>query len=171
MSTVQKYCEVDVPVRVAYDQWTQFESFPQFMEGVDTVQQLGDTMTHWRTSIGGVSREFDAQIIEQVPDQRIVWRSTGGEVDQAGTVTFEPLGAGRTRVGLMMDFEPQGMTEKIGDSLGIIERRVDGDLQRFKEYIESRGMESGGGRGEVHGGQSETPGMRSRRSGLEDTGL
>lgn len=155
MSTVQKYCDVEVPIRTAYDQWTQFESFPHFMEGVIDVRQMGDTMTHWRTRVGGVEREFDAQIIEQVPDQRIAWRTTGGEVDQAGTVTFEPVGMGHTRVGLMMDFEPEGAVEKVGDALGMVERRVEGDLQRFKEFIESRGVQSGAWRGEVHGGEPD----------------
>jgi uncharacterized membrane protein len=168
MSTVQKYCEVEVPVRAAYDQWTQFESFPEFMEGVDQVNQLDDTMTHWKTSVGGVSREFDAQIIEQVPDERIAWRSTGGEVDQSGIVTFEELGAGRTRVGLLMDFSPEGTLEKIGDSLGLIERRVENDLQRFKEFMEQRGTPTGEWRGEVHGGQTDSGGMGT---GLRDQGL
>lgn len=158
MSTVQKYCDVEVPIRTAYDQWTQFESFPEFMEGVIDVRQMGDTMTHWRTRIGGVEREFDAHIVEQVPDQRIAWRTVGGEVEQAGTVTFEPVGTGRTRVGLIMDFEPEGAVEKVGDALGMVERRVDGDLQRFKEFIESRGMQSGSWRGEVHGGKPDPDG-------------
>lgn len=157
MSTVQKYCEVEVPVRTAYDQWTQFESFPEFMEGVIDVRQMGNTLTHWRTRVAGVEREFDAHIIEQVPDQRIAWRTTGGEVEQAGTVTFEPVSPGRTRIGLMMDFEPEGAVEKVGDALGMVERRVDGDLQRFKEFIESRGIETGSWRGRVSGGETDNP--------------
>lgn len=149
MSTVQKSIEVDVPVRIAYDQWTQFESFPQFMEGVEEVQQLSDTRTHWVTKVGGAKREFDAEITEQVPDRRIVWRAVDGP-DQGGVVMFEPVGSGATKVMVEMDFSPEGVTEKAGDMLGVIDRKVKGDLDRFKEFIEGRGVETGAWRGEVH---------------------
>jgi uncharacterized membrane protein len=148
MSTVEKSIDVDVPARTAYNQWTQFESFPQFMEGVDRVDQTSDTTTHWLTSIGGVSREFDAQITEQHPDQRIAWSSVDGP-KHAGVVTFHRLDADKTRVMLQMDYEPEGVVENVGDKLGIVGRRAEGDLKRFKDFIESRGTESGAWRGEV----------------------
>lgn len=149
MSTVQKSIEVDVPVRTAYDQWTQFESFPQFMEGVEDVQQVSETRTHWVTKVGGTTREFDAEITEQVPDRRIVWRAVDGP-DQGGVVMFEPADSGGTKVMVEMDFSPDGVTEKAGDMLGVVDRRVKGDLDRFKEFIEGRGVETGAWRGEVH---------------------
>ena len=148
MSTVEKSIDVDVPVRTAYDQWTQFESFPQFMEGVDRIDQTSDTMTHWVTSIAGVTREFDAQITEQHPDERISWTSLDGP-KQAGLVTFYRLDDGRSRVMLQLDFEPEGLAENVGDKLGFVSRRVEGDLKRFKDFIESRGRETGAWRGEV----------------------
>lgn len=138
--------EVERPLRTVYDQWTQFESFPSFMDGVKSVQQVDDRSTHWVVDIGGVEREFDAVIEDQVPDQRIAWRSLE-QPTQAGVVTFQPLGVAATRVSLMLDFEPTGMTEKVGDSLGFVQRRVEGDLQRFKEFIEDRGAATGGWRG------------------------
>lgn len=148
MSTVQKSIEVNVPIRTAYDQWTQFEDFPKFMEGVEEVQQLSDTRTHWVTSIAGTEREFDAEITEQVPDKRIAWRAVDGP-DQGGVVIFEPVGSGATRIVVEMDFAPEGLVEKAGDALGVIDRRVQGDLERFKDFIEGRGVETGAWRGEV----------------------
>jgi uncharacterized membrane protein len=148
MSTVEKSIDVDVPVRTAYNQWTQFESFPQFMEGVDRVDQTSDTTTHWVTSIGGLSREFDAQITEQHPDERVAWTSVDGP-KHAGVVTFHRLDAARTRVMLQMDYEPEGALETVGDKLGIVGRRAEGDLKRFKDFIERRGTETGAWRGEV----------------------
>jgi uncharacterized membrane protein len=148
MSTVEKSIDVDVPVSTAYNQWTQFESFPQFMEGVDRIDQLTPTQTHWVTSIGGVHREFDAEITEQHPDERIAWTTTGGP-RQAGVVTFHRLDADRSRVMLQMDFEPDGVVETAGDKLGFVSRRVEGDLERFKKFIESRGREEGAWRGDV----------------------
>ncbi|MFL6127809.1 MAG: SRPBCC family protein [Mycobacteriales bacterium] len=148
MSTVEKSIDVDVPVSTAYNQWTQFESFPEFMEGVDRVDQTSDTMTHWVTSIGGVSREFDAQITEQHPDERIAWTSVDGP-KQAGVVTFHRLDDVSTRVMLQMDFEPEGLAENVGDKLGFVSRRAAGDLERFKKFIESRGLETGAWRGNV----------------------
>ena len=148
MSKVVKSIDVDVPVRTAYNQWTQFESCPRFMEGVDSVEQLTDTRTHWRTSIGGVVREFDADITEQHPDERVAWRSTDGTT-HAGVVTFHRLDEGRTRVTVQLDWEPQGLVEKTGAALQVDDMRVAGDLKRFKEFIESRGTETGAWRGDV----------------------
>ncbi|HEX6755909.1 MAG TPA: SRPBCC family protein [Mycobacteriales bacterium] len=148
MSTVEKTIDVDVPVRTAYDQWTQFESFPQFMEGVDRIDQATDTRTHWVTSIGGVKREFDAEITEQRPDERVAWTSVDGP-KQAGLVTFHRLDEGRTRVMLQMDFEPEGLVENVGDKLGFVGRRAEGDLERFKKFIEGRGVQTGAWRDEI----------------------
>lgn len=149
MSSVEASVEVEVPVRTAYNQWTQFETFPEFMDGVEEVRQVTDTLTHWRTDIGGVEREFDAEITEQEPDQRIAWRTVDTQAHQAGVVTFHKLADGRTKVMLQMDFDPEGIVEKVGDKLGLVRGRVEGDLQRFKDFIESRGTETGGWRGEV----------------------
>jgi uncharacterized membrane protein len=148
MATIEQSIDVEVPVRTAYDQWTQFEQFPQFMEGVEEVRQTDDTHTHWRTKVAGKEKEFDAVITEQTPDQRIAWTSEAGP-EHAGVVTFHRLGEGKTRVMLQMDYEPEGVAEKVGDALGLVERRVKGDLSRFKELIESRGAATGGWRGEV----------------------
>ena len=148
MSTVEKSIDVDVPVGTAYNQWTQFESFPQFMEGVDRIDQRSDTMTHWVTSIGGVKREFDAEITEQHPDQRVAWTSVDGP-KQAGVVTFHRLDERKTRVMLQMDYDPEGLVENVGDKLGVVGRRAEGDLKNFKKFIESRGAETGAWRGDV----------------------
>ncbi|MBO4209591.1 SRPBCC family protein [Micromonospora echinofusca] len=148
MSGVTEHVDVAVPVRTAYDQWTQFEEFPQFMEGVQEVRQLSDTMTHWTVEIGGVKREFDAQITEQLPDERVAWRSTEG-TKQAGVVTFHRLDPEHTRVTLQLEFEPHGVVEQAGDKLGIVDRRAKGDLERFKKFIERRGQETGAWRGTV----------------------
>jgi uncharacterized membrane protein len=148
MSTIEESVEVGVPVRTAYNQWTQFEEFPRFMEGVKEIRQLDDTTTHWRAEVGGVEREFDAKITEQTPDERVAWTATT-EPEQAGVVTFHRIDDGRTRIMLQMDFEPGGVTEKVGDALGFVKRRVKGDLERFKDLIESRGTESGAWRGDV----------------------
>ncbi|RAY14045.1 cyclase [Actinomadura craniellae] len=148
MSTIEQSIDINVPVRPAYDQWTQFEEFPRFMEGVDRIEQVTDTRTHWVTSIAGVRREFDAEITEQRPDERIAWRSIE-EPRQAGVVTFHRLGPDQTRVMLQMEFAPQGLAEQAGDKLHLVERRVKGDLKRFKEFIEERGAQTGAWRGEV----------------------
>jgi uncharacterized membrane protein len=148
MSTVEKSIQVDVPVSTAYNQWTQFESFPQFMDGVDRIDQISPTMTHWVTSIGGVHRQFDAEITEQNPDERIAWTSVDGP-KQAGVVTFHRLDENTSKVMLQMDFEPEGLVETAGDKLGVVGRRIEGDLKRFKSFIESRGTEEGGWRGTV----------------------
>jgi hypothetical protein len=131
MSTIEQSIEVAVPVRTAYDQWTQFEDFPRFMEGVETVRQLDDKRLHWVAEIGGRRREWDAEITEQRPDERVAWTNVDG-ARNAGVVTFHRIGDGVTRVMLQMQFEPEGMVEKAGDALGVVRRRVKGDLERFK---------------------------------------
>jgi uncharacterized membrane protein len=148
VGSVIEHVDVAVPVRTAYNQWTQFEDFPRFMAGVDEVRQISDTMTHWKAEIGGVTREFDAQITEQIPDERVAWKAVGG-VRQAGVVTFHRLDENHTRVTAQMEFEPHGATEQAADKLGLINRRVKEDLKRFKSFIESRGVETGAWRGEV----------------------
>lgn len=147
MSTIERSIDVHVPVRTAYDQWTQFETFPQFMEGVESIQQTDDLHTHWRTNIAGVKREFDAEITEQRPDERVAWKSTSGE-KQAGVVTFHRLDDENTRIMLQLDFHPEGAVEKAGDALGLVSHRVKGDLERFKTFIEERGGPTGAWRGE-----------------------
>lgn len=149
MSTVEKTIDVDVPVRSAYDQWTQFEEFPHFMEGVEEVRQVDDRHCHWRTKVAGVRREFDTEIVDQLPDERVAWRTVGGEVRQKGVVTFQRLDEDHTRVRLAMEVEPEGVVEKTGDALGILDLRVKGDLKRFKGFIEERGQATGGWRGRV----------------------
>ena len=148
MSTVATSIEVNVPVRTAYNQWTQFEEFPKFMEGVKEVQQLDDRRLHWKAEIGGREKEWDAEIIEQIPDQRIAWRSLGGAMNQ-GTVTFEPVSDKQSRVQLNFSYEPEGVVETVGDETGAVTLRVKRDLEKFKEYIESRGRETGAWRGTV----------------------
>ena len=148
MTTVEQSVEIDVPVNAAYNQWTQFEEFPQFMEGVERVDQLADNRLHWVTKIAGVEREFDAKITEQHPDERIAWSTTDGP-KQAGVVTFHKLDPERTKVMLQLDFEPEGIVEQAGDKLGIVKARVRGDLDRFKTFIEERGSETGGWRGDI----------------------
>ena len=148
MSKVEESITVDVPVTTAYNQWTQFESFPHFMEGVERVEQVSDTLTHWKAKVAGQEREFDAQITEQHPDERVAWRSLEGP-RQAGVVTFHRLSDGHAKVMLQLDYEPEGVVDKTGDAMGLVRRRVKGDLERFKEYIESRGAETGAWRGEV----------------------
>jgi uncharacterized membrane protein len=149
MSTVTESVDVGVDVSTAYNQWTQFESFPQFMEGVEEIRQIDDTHTHWVTSIAGVTREFNATITEQNPDERVAWRSDEGP-NHAGVITFHRLDDTTTRVTAQMDIEPEGFAENAADKLGILDRRVKGDMRRFKEFIESRGgRETGAWRGEV----------------------
>ena len=148
MSSVEKSIEVSLPVRTVYDQWTQFEEFPRFMEGVEKVVQLDDTHLHWVAEIAGIKREWDAEIVEQVPDQRVAWRSLGGERN-AGVVTFQNQGPNSTRVNLAIDFEPDDLVEKVGDKLGFVSKRTEGDLERFRKFIESRGVETGAWRGQV----------------------
>jgi uncharacterized membrane protein len=148
VTTIQESIDVRVPVRTAYNQWTQFESFPHFMDGVDRIVQVTDTLTHWETSIGGVHREFDAEITEQHPDERVAWNAVDGQ-SHAGVVTFHRIDDDTTRVNVQMEYGPQNITEKAGAALGVVDRKVKGDLARFKEFIESRGAESGSWRGDV----------------------
>ena len=148
MSSVQKSIDVNVPVSTAYNQWTQFEEFPRFMEGVKSVHQLDDKRLHWKTEVAGKEQDFDAIIDQQIPDQRIAWHSTIG-AKQGGVVTFHRLDAGKTRIMLQMEYDPQGFVEKTGDMMGAVSRRVQGDLERFKEFLEKRGGETGAWRGEI----------------------
>jgi len=148
METIEKSVEVDAPLQAVYNQWTQFEEFPRFMQGVEEVRQLSDTRLFWKAEIWGKAAEWEAEIFEQVPDQRIAWRSVTGHPN-AGAVSFQSLGEGRTRVTLTMSYEPLGALEKIADALGIVTARVEGDLQRFREFIEERGRATGAWRGEV----------------------
>jgi uncharacterized membrane protein len=147
MSTIEKTVHVDVPVQQAYNQWTQFESFPQFMEGVESVKQVDDTRLHWKAEIAGVTREWDAEIVDQTPDERITWRSMAGTKND-GTVSFASDGDG-ARVTLRLEYEPEGLVEKSGDLLDIVDRRTEADLERFKGFIESRDRETGAWRGDV----------------------
>ncbi|MEW2085885.1 SRPBCC family protein [Streptomyces sp. NPDC005283] len=149
MSTVKESVEVEVPVHTAYNQWTQFEEFPKFMEGVEEVTQLDDTHNHWTTKIGGVRREFDTEIVDQLPDERIAWRTISGDTQQMGMVRFQRLDDTHTRVELVMDVEPTGAADKAASAVGLIDRRVKGDMRRFKEFVEERGEESGSWRGRV----------------------
>ena len=149
MSSIQESVDVHVPVRAAYDQWTQFEEFPQFMDGVESVRQIDDTHMHWVADIGGVEREWDAEITEQHPDERVAWKSNSG-AKHGGVVTFHRLDADTTRVMLQLDFEPEGLVEQAGDKLGFVKRRAKGDLERFKKMIEARGgVGTGAWRGDV----------------------
>ena len=157
MGTVKKAVDVEVPLHMAYNQWTQFEEFPNFMEGVDEVRQLDDRHNHWTTSIGGVRREFDTEIVDQLPDDRITWRSVGGDTQQRGSVRFERLDDTHTRVELVMEVEPSGVAEQSADALGLIDRRVKGDLNRFKDYVESEGGTTGGWRGRIRPEDPGTP--------------
>jgi uncharacterized membrane protein len=151
MSKITKSIEVDVPVSTAYNQWTQFEDFPRFMEGVKGVRQLDDKTLEWTAEVAGVKRSWRAEIVDQTPDRRISWRSTSG-ARHNGVVTFEPLGDNRTRITLEMDVDPEGFVENVADALGILDGRIKGDLDRFKEFIEARGQETGAWRGEVKEG-------------------
>jgi uncharacterized membrane protein len=147
METIEKTVEVDRPVSTVYNQWTQFEEFPRFMDGVEQVTQLSDARQRWEAQIMGVRRDWEAEITRQEPDRLIEWVGFGGE-GNTGTITFDPIGD-RTRVTLRMGWEPSGMVEKAGDALNIVDRRIEGDLERFKEFIEERGTETGAWRGEV----------------------
>ena len=148
MSGVMESVDVGVPVRTAYDQWTQFEEFPRFMEGVAEVRQVSDTMTHWVIDVAGQQREFDARITEQHPDERVAWASTDGP-HHSGVVTFHRIDDDRSRVTVQLEVDPQGAMETAADASGMLRRRVKGDLKRFKQFIEARGQETGAWRGEV----------------------
>jgi uncharacterized membrane protein len=148
MSQILESIDVDVPVRTAYDQWTQFEEFPRFMEGVEQVEQLDDTTLRWTAQIAGVRKSWTAEITEQTPDQRIAWNATEG-AENAGVVTFHRLDDQKARVTLQLDVEPEGPVESAGDALGFVQRRAKGDMERFKTFIEQRGAATGAWRGEV----------------------
>jgi uncharacterized membrane protein len=147
-SSVEESIELDVPVSTAYNQWTQFEEFPRFMASVEEVRQLDDTHLHWRANVAGKQKEWDAEITEQIPDQRIAWRSIGG-ARNAGVVTFQKLGENRSRVNLHMDYAPQTAGERIGDAIGGVKLTAKGNLKRFKALVEQRGVETGAWRGTV----------------------
>ncbi len=151
MSTVEQSIDIDVPVRVAYDQWTQFESFPQFMSGVEEVRQLDDTHLHWRAEVAGKAVEWDAVITEQIPDERVAWKATDGKAN-AGVVTFHRISDDSSRVMVQIEHETEGIMEKVGSALGADTREVKNSLERFKELVENRESTTGGWRGEVEGG-------------------
>jgi uncharacterized membrane protein len=152
MARVEESIEVNVPVSTAYNQWTQFEEFPKFMEGVESVKQIDDTHLRWAAEIGGKRQEWEAEITEQKPDRKIAWRAVDGDYN-SGTVTFEPVSENETRINVVIEHETEGMVESLGSALGADSRHVNGDLERFKELVESRGAETGAWRGEVEQGQ------------------
>ena len=142
MANIEQSIDVEVPITTAYNQWTQFEEFPKFMDGIDEIRQLDDRRLHWIASFGGTQHEWDAEITEQLPDERVAWKNIDGK-DNAGVVTFHQLAEDRTRIMVQMDWAPEGLKEQIGAALNFDQRRIEGDLERFKELIESRGTESG----------------------------
>ena len=156
MPKVEDSIEVQVPVQQAYNQWTQFEEFPKFMDGIQSVQQLDETHVQWVAEIRGESREWTTEITEQQPDETIAWKTIEGEVKNDGRVTFERVGANQTRVNVQMDVESESATENVaGDLLGVVKDQVHGDLERFKQLIENRDEETGSWRGEVQGGETK----------------
>jgi uncharacterized membrane protein len=152
METIKESIEAAVPLSTAYNQWTQFEEFPKFMDGVESVEQADDTHLRWAAEVGGERREWQAEIVEQVPDKKVAWRATGGNGPN-GIVTFEPLGADTTLITVEMSYEPEGLKETLGAKVGLDSRQVEEDLQRFKQLVEAVGQETGAWRGEVHAGQ------------------
>src|SRR5918998_5558622 len=160
---VEKSIEVAVPVGTAYNQWTQFEDFPQFMGGVREVRQLDDKRMHWVAEIAGVQREWDATVLEQVPDTKVAWAATEGATN-AGAVYFSPVGTDRTLVRLHLEYEPEGLVEKAGDKLNIVEKQAESDLKKFKSFIESRGAETGSWRGGVGAAAVGAPGVEMTTS-------
>jgi polyketide cyclase/dehydrase/lipid transport protein len=169
VANIEQSIDVNVPVRVAYDQWTQFESFPQFMEGVESVRQLDDTHLHWVATIAGKRQEWDAEISEQLPDQRVAWHSTSGDRN-AGAVDFHRLSDTSTRITLTMDVKPSDPIEQVGTALGIAGASVKGDLERFKKFIEGRQSATGAWRGEVQGGEVSGQGASSSNRDLAGAG-
>ena len=151
METIEKSVHVEAPLSAVYNQWTQFEEFPRFMEGVKEVRQLDDKRLHWKAEIAGKDKEWTAEIYRQEPDSVIAWRSTSG-AQNGGEVRFQQAGDGHTDVTLVMSYDPEGIVENVADALGAVSMRVQGDLNRFKEFIEERGRETGGWRGEIRGG-------------------
>ena len=171
MSTkVEKSILVNVPLSIAYNQWTQFEEFPHFMGGVKSVTQLDDEHLTWVAEIGGVRRQWNATILEQVPDKKVSWAATEGATN-AGSVTFEDVGGGQTQVHLVLEYEPEGLVEKIGDKLNVVEKQAEGDLDRFKAFIESEGYATGAWRGAVQTGTtSDEPGIETAAQSRGDKG-
>ncbi|WP_424347866.1 SRPBCC family protein [Kocuria sp. CH-021] len=171
MSTkVEKTVVVDVPLTTVYNQWTQFEDFPHFMSGVQSVTQLGDDRLEWVAEIGGVRRQWEAKIVEQVPDRRVSWAATEGATN-AGTVMFHDAGNGRTEVHLVLEYEPEGLVEKVGDKLNVVENQAEGDLERFKKFIEDEGYATGAWRGSVNeGAPVGTPGVEHAAASRGDDG-
>jgi uncharacterized membrane protein len=161
MERVERSVDVECPIRTVYNQWTQFEEFPRFMAGVKEVIQLDDTHVRWRAEIWGKEKEWESEITEQIPDQRISWRSTSGD-ENAGTVRFEPLPGNRTLVRLALSIEPNGALENAGEALGLFTAHVEHSMKDFKQYIEERQVADGAWRGEVHEGQRQ-PGPSDRR--------
>jgi uncharacterized membrane protein len=156
---IEKKITVNVPVRTAYNQWTQFEEFPQFMQGVKSVEQLSDERLHWVAEAGGKRKDWSARITRQVPDEVLSWASEGGATNN-GTVIFRPLASDRTEVEVHLEVAPEDLQERVGAALGVVSQRVGGDLKRFKEFVESRGTETGGWRGEIlHGETTSRPGI------------
>lgn len=149
MTQIIETIDVDVPVTTAYNQWTQFEEFPEILQHVDSLEQTTDTRTHWKVTIGGQTREFDAEITEQHPDERVAWTSENGEVDHAGVVTFHKLADDKTRVTVQLDWEPDGLLEKVGAATGVGKHLVRDELHRFKEHLEAKGTADGGWRGDI----------------------
>ena len=167
---VEKSILVNVPVGTAYNQWTQFEDFPQFMGGVKSVTQLDDDRLEWVAEIAGVRRQWTARILEQVPDQKVAWAATEGATN-AGAVTFEDVGGGQTSVHLSLEYEPEGLLEKVGDKLNIVENQAEADLDRFKAFIEAEGYATGAWRGSVNEGAAVgTPGVAEASSSQGDAG-
>jgi ribosome-associated toxin RatA of RatAB toxin-antitoxin module len=167
---VEKSVLVNVPLSVAYNQWTQFEEFPQFMGGITSVTQLADDRLQWVAEIAGIRRQWEAQVVEQIPDRRVAWAATEGATN-AGSVTFEDVGGGQTSVHLSLEYEPEGLVENVGDKLGVIENRAESDLDRFKAFIESEGYASGAWRGAVVGdGRTGTPGVEDAAETRGDSG-
>ncbi|MFD5276083.1 SRPBCC family protein [Pseudarthrobacter sp. NPDC058362] len=171
MSTkVEKRILVNVPVSTAYNQWTQFEEFPHFMGGVKSVKQLSDEQLEWVAEIGGVRRQWQARILEQVPDRKVAWAATEGATN-AGAVEFEDVGGGQTSIRLTLEYEPEGVVEKVGDKLNVVDRQAEADLNRFKEFIEDEGYASGAWRGTVNPGATVgTPGVEHAAGSLGDSG-
>jgi uncharacterized membrane protein len=162
MATIEKSIEVNLPAQTAYNQWTQFEEFPRFMEGVESVQQLDDRHLHWRAKIGGNVEEWDAEITEQIPDKRIAWQSTSG-TRNAGVVTFHRIADDRSRVMLQLEYQPETWTESLGDLLGFVTRRVSGDLERFKDFVEHRRYPTGAWRGTIDSPDDRAPGASAHK--------
>ena len=167
-TSVEQEIEVGVPVSTAYNQWTQFEEFPKFMEGIDEVKQIDDTLLHWAATVAGKKAEWDAKITEQMPDRRIAWESVDGKHNR-GAVSFEPAGTSRTRIRLDMSYTPEGAAEKVGSAVGIDSRRVHGDLERFRQLIEGRQAESGAWRGEIKDGETKTTTKKTAGSNGPDS--